>query len=86
MTLCRLPSDALAFFGPQAELAADLEEKLLYYQGEHSTTSQQVMEQSGEISRLQGDIARLRTQLDHTASVSGDSQVELKNATALSAS
>ena len=38
-------------------------------------TSRQVEEQSDEISRLQGDIARLRTQLDHTASVSGDSQV-----------
>ena len=63
----------------QAELAADLRGQLLHYQGKYSISSRQVEEHSDEISRLQGDIARLRTQLDHTASVSGDSQVEIRN-------
>ncbi len=30
----------------------------------------------GEIASLKGEVTRLRSQLDHTASVSGDSQVQ----------
>ena len=59
----------------QAQKAAALEEQLAAQQNERVRTAEHAQRQVAEIAHLSGEVAKLRTQLDHTASVSGDSQV-----------
>lgn len=57
------------------EAGRELEEQLAHVKAAHSECREREERLRGEATLVHADLARLRLQLEHTATVSGDSQV-----------